>query len=183
LYAKSVVRAANQNLAAADLLEVTLHAEIGVPDSEHLGVDRTVSGVTDSAAFAGSFVFKDVRASLIGVAAKAAFVFGQQRRPSTAVSRCLVWRMTIDAAHFAFRDRVMTGQAELAAHVGMTLKADRFLRALWVDNDPGAEAVGNGPPRGEAVGRFYFAARFRVSTARTVAGFAARVESIGAFGN
>jgi len=59
-----VVGTPDHNGAAADALEMTFETKVGIADGEELGVDRTVGGVTDRAAFADGFMFEDVRPTL-----------------------------------------------------------------------------------------------------------------------
>jgi hypothetical protein len=91
LHEEGMVGATNRNRAPADLLEVTFETKVGVACGEEFGVNGTVRGVTDRASFADGLVFEHVRATLRGVAPKAAFVGVQQRSAATDVNRSLVW--------------------------------------------------------------------------------------------
>ena len=76
LEAQSMVRPADENPAAVDLLEVALHTEVRVANCQQLGVHRPVRRMTDCAAFAHGFVLKHVGTALRRVAGQAAFVRG-----------------------------------------------------------------------------------------------------------
>ena len=68
LQAQGVVRSANENLAAADLLEVAPQAQVGVAHLQHLGVDRAMRGMTDGAALTQRLVLEHERTALRGMA-------------------------------------------------------------------------------------------------------------------
>ena len=51
LDAQGMVRTPNENLTAADLLEVAFQAEIRIAHREHLGVHRAMGRVTNRASF------------------------------------------------------------------------------------------------------------------------------------
>ena len=59
-----MIRSADADCSALDLLEMTLQTKVGVSGREHLGVDRSVRAVTGGAAFAHGFVLEHMRASL-----------------------------------------------------------------------------------------------------------------------
>ena len=81
---------AKQNGAALHLLEMAFETEIRIARGKHLGIDRSVNGVTNSAAFARCFVFEYVRPALGGMTTKATFVFGKQCGTATDVNRAFV---------------------------------------------------------------------------------------------
>jgi hypothetical protein len=80
-----VVGTANENLTATQLLEVALHAQIGITNRKQLGIDRAMGGVTNGAALARGFVLEYVGTALLGMTAEAALVFGEQGRTSTFI--------------------------------------------------------------------------------------------------
>ena len=77
---------------------MAFEAEVGVPDRQQLGVDRTVGDVADGATFAQRLVLEDVGAALGRVAANATVVFRKQRRAAARKDGSLVgeWH----AVHF-----------------------------------------------------------------------------------
>ena len=82
LQAQRVVRSANEQLAAADLLKVASQAEVRIANLEHLGIDRAVRRVAGRAALAQGLVLEHERSALGGMAAKAEFVLREQRGAS-----------------------------------------------------------------------------------------------------
>ena len=124
LQTDGMVRAANQNPAAADLLEMALHAEVGIPRREQFGIYGTVRSVAHGAAFVHGFVFENFRAALRRMARETTFILRQHRSSAAFVDRTLVWRVAIRAGHSAFGNWVMIRQAELAAHIRVTLETN-----------------------------------------------------------
>src|SRR6266496_1256783 len=105
---------------------MAFHTKIRVTNGQHLGIGRSMSGVTDGASLAQGFMFEYVETALGGMAAKAAFVFRKLRGAATEVNGSLVRRMALPATHFSFRHWMVTGKIELTAHIGVTLEANRF---------------------------------------------------------
>ena len=126
LQTQRMVRSADEQLAALNLLEVASQAEVRIADLEHFGVDRAVRGVTGRAPFAQGFVLEDVRSALFGMAAEAEFVLGQQRGAPGPENGTLMRRMAGGTAQPPLGHWVMGGQTELPAHIGMALEADRL---------------------------------------------------------
>ena len=90
LQSHRMIRAADQNPAAADLLEMAFHAQVRVPRREHLRVHRTVRRVTNRATLAQRLMFKSLRTPLRRMAAQAALVFRQHGGPASLVNGGLV---------------------------------------------------------------------------------------------
>ena len=65
---------ADQDGPALDLLKMAFETEIRIARREHLGIDRSVNGVTDGAAFARGFVLEHVWSPLGGMTPKATVV-------------------------------------------------------------------------------------------------------------
>ena len=95
------------------------------------------------------------------------------------VGDALVRRMALDAGHLAFGHRMMAGQVELAAHIGMALEADGFRWRAAGSRAGARRSWSPGAAGGEAVRRLDLAAGIRVEAAGAVAGFAAGVERVG----
>src|SRR5204862_548436 len=83
------------------LLEMAFHTEIRVTNGQHLGIDRSMSGVTDGAPFSQRLVFEHMHTALGRVAAQATFVFGKLRGAAAHVNGTLVRRMAFPATHFS----------------------------------------------------------------------------------
>jgi len=83
--------------------------------------------MADRTAFAGSLMFEYIGTALRAVAAEAALVLRNQGGPTAEVSGAFMRRMTIGAAHAAFRHRMMARQIKLAADLVVTLEAYGFL--------------------------------------------------------
>ena len=92
-----MVGTSDQYPASAHLLKMAFHTEVRVPNGQHLRVDRSMSGVADGASLAQGFMFKHVKASLSGMAAKAALVFRKLRGAPTEMNGALVRRMAVAA--------------------------------------------------------------------------------------
>jgi hypothetical protein len=133
LYAQSVIGPSDKDPASGQLLEMALHAKIGVTHSEHLCIDRAVSGMADGATLTRRFVLEHVGATLCGMTPEATFVFGKQGGAAAEKRRPLVGRMAIGAGQLSLRHRMMARQAELAAHVCVTLEADSLDLARRLD--------------------------------------------------
>ena len=128
LQALIVALATDQDDAALHLLEMAFQAQVRVAHVQHPGVDGAMRAVASGAAFAHGLVFKHMRTALRGMTLQTRFVLGAKRRAAVQVNRTLVRRMTFRAGHPAFGHRVVAGQTELPAHVGVAGKADRFRR-------------------------------------------------------
>jgi len=135
LNSQRVVGSSDQNLASAYLLEMAFHAEVRVPNGQHLRVDRSMSGVTDGASLAQGFVFEHVKTALGGMAAEAAFVFRKLRGAATDVKGSLVRRMALSATHFSLGHGMVTREIELAAHISVALEANRFGCSSYRDRE------------------------------------------------
>ena len=120
--------------------------------------------VADQASFTRGFVFINKRAALQSVALVARFVVSHQRSAPSDNGVTLVRFVTVGATHFAFNDGMSVRQVEFAPLVQVTGKAD-LRRFAGVDD---------GVPR---------AAALIMNAARAVAGFAAHVEGVCAFGH
>lgn len=68
---QSVVGAADQEFSALNLLEVTFQTEIGIANTEQLGVDRAVRIMTGGAAFARGIMLEGIGTPLLRVTAQA----------------------------------------------------------------------------------------------------------------
>lgn len=175
---QSVVRFAYENFASADLLEVAFQTQIGVALRQELGIDRAVWRMTDGATLVQSLVLEHEWPALRLMAAKTAFVHGEHRSASANVDRTFVRRMAIGATQFVLRHGMVVGQTKLAAHVGVTLEANRFRRARRTERNPRPEAVKCRASRREAIGGQNVSTGIGVKAARAVAGFAASVHHI-----
>ena len=159
-----VVEAADENLAAGRLLlKMALKAEGGIALGEELGVDRTVRMMTGGAAFPQRFVFEHMGTALGGVAFETALVLGEEGRVSTAKAGAVMRVVAIGAGQMTFGHRMTVGQAEGTAHVQVTGEAD-FGGLVWINNQGGV------------------AARLDVEITRTMTGFAANLDGVGASG-
>lgn len=183
LHAHSVIGTANEEPAATDLLHVAFEAEIRVALSQQLGINRAMDRVTGGAAFAHGFMLKDRRTTLSWVAAEAHVIQREQGSAAAGVNGVFVRRMAIGAAHFALWNRMMVGEAELGAHIGMALETDGILGARRFHSQPGAVTAGLGPTAGERIRRFHLATGIRMQAGRAVTGFAPGIEGIGPLGN
>ena len=123
---QSVVGAADEKLAPADLLEVAFQTEVGVAHGQQLGIDRAVRSMAGRASLAHGLVLEDERPALGGMAAEAAFVFGEERGAAAGVNGAFVRRMAVGATQFVLGHGMVGGKTELAAHIGVALEANRF---------------------------------------------------------
>src|SRR6185369_11052298 len=112
-----MVRTTDKNLPTVDLLEVAFQAQVGVADRQHFGVHRAVRSMTNGAPLSGGLVLEHVWPALFGMTLDAAFVLRNQSGTPAAIRRALMRRMTVAAAHLAFRHRMVARQVELATHV------------------------------------------------------------------
>ena len=183
LHAHGMVRAPDEKLAVADLLEVAFKTQVCVPNGEQLGVHRAMRRMASGATFAQGIVFEHIRPALLDVAAKAIVICRKQGGAAADLNRALVRRMALSAREPAFWNRMMTGQIKLSADVHMALEAYGFSRARGVNGEPSAETVGYGTAGSKAVRRLGLATGIRVKAARTMAGFTAGIERVGPFGH
>ena len=117
LDAQGVIGAADENLPAADLLEVAFQAEVGVARRQEFCIDRSVGSVAGGASFAHRFVLEDERPALGGMAADAAFVLGEKGAAAASVNGAFVRRMAGRATEFVFGHGMMIGKTKLAADI------------------------------------------------------------------
>ena len=128
-----------------------------------------------NATFAHRFVFEDKRSALRSMALQAGVVVTEKSRAPTlhalhqiraaALDRvALVRVMAIGATDLAFEHRMMVRQQKRRAHLSVTLETG-FGGFARIDDENVAATAG-----------------FHVQTARAVAGFAAHVFCVGAFG-
>ena len=127
--ARGVIHRTDINRAVLDLLEMALETQRRIAFRQHLDVHAAVRNMAGGATFAHRFVLEHVNALLRRVTLRAVFLLRQELRAAAGVGDALVRRMTLHAGHPAFGHGMMTGQAELAAHIRMTLKAERFCLA------------------------------------------------------
>src|SRR4051812_45419259 len=97
LQARSMVLAADDNLAGAGDLEVTAEAEIVVTGHEHLGVHGAVRIVAGGAALSQRRVLKDKRPFLLRVTARARLVGRREIDPTALDGIALVRVVAIRA--------------------------------------------------------------------------------------
>lgn len=71
LDARCMIRTANQDGAASDLLEMAFETEVCVSRDEHLGIDAAMRVVTCRTTFFHRLVLENVRTALGGMALKA----------------------------------------------------------------------------------------------------------------
>ena len=129
-----VVDISNENMARHFLLlEMAFQAKRCVAFVEQSLVDGPVGGMADHTTLTQRFVLVNPGAPLQGVALEASFVSAQESKATTferllniratAFDRhSLVRIVTIGAAHFAFRHRMMVRQLELRTHFQVTLE-------------------------------------------------------------
>jgi hypothetical protein len=143
-----VIFAANENLSGANertlSLGVTLEAEIVVAFDEQLGVDRTVRAMTNSAAFAQGFVFKNEWLGLFAVTGGAGLV---QSRHGEAAGRFQdvspVRVVTLNAIHPAFDHGMMLRQVEFRMGFEMAIEARGCVFAGIKNELPASAANGD----------------------------------------
>ena len=121
-----------------------------------------MSGVTDGASLAHSFVLEHVNTALRGMAAKAALVSRKLRRAAADVTGAFVRRMTFPATHFSLGHGMVIRKIKLAAHIGVALEANRFGRARRRDREMRPITVRWWAAWCEGVRRFYLATRLSV---------------------
>ena len=126
-----VIGAADQNLAALDLLEMALQAECRIARGQQFGVDAAMRRVTSGAAFVHRLVFEHIWSALGLMTLNAILLLREHLCAAARVGNPLVRRMTEDACHPAFGHGMMAGQFELAAHIHVTGVANRFFSARW----------------------------------------------------
>ena len=90
LNADGMIGTANEDDAPLHLLEVTLHAKIGITHRQQFRVHRTVRRVAACATLPHGLVLKHVRPALRGMAFQAIVVLGKQRRATTGAGRPFV---------------------------------------------------------------------------------------------
>ena len=174
-----MVGTANKKLAAAGLLDkMAFQTEVRVAVDQQLGIDRAVRVMTGGATFAHSFMFEHKRALLRGMTTQAHFIFREQRSAAAGQNGTFVRVMAVGTGHPAFGHRMMIGQVELPAHVGVAGVSDRFLRARRLHREVRAVTARLRAAGGERVRRLGISARFRVRAARAVAGFAPGVQRV-----
>jgi hypothetical protein len=102
---------------------VAFQAKVIVAFNEQFGVDGAVGIVTNGAAFAESFVFKNVGAGLLAMTLSAGFIeatHGEAARGFLDIAAVRI--VTLDAIHFAFDDRVMLRESEFCVRLEMTIE-------------------------------------------------------------
>src|SRR5208282_5478109 len=172
LQTQRVVRSANQELAAANLLKVASQAKVRIPNLEHLGIDRTVRGVTGCAPFAQRFVLEYERSALCGMAAEAKLVLREQRGAPGPENRTLMRRMAGRASQPPLRHRMVRRQVKLPTQIEMALVADGFDGARRLQGRLRPVTAGLGTSSSKAIRGFDFTARIGVEASRPVAGLA-----------
>jgi hypothetical protein len=160
LQPRCMIHVADVNLPACRLhLCVAAQAEIRVALGQHLLIDRAVRDMADDAAFTHCLMFKHKRAGLIAMTLRAAFILPRHSEPACGFEDVIAMRvMALHTVHVAFDDRMMLWQVKFCVDVKMTQKARGWIFARVYDE------------AGTAAGLDVF-------TARTVAGFAARLAS------
>ena len=109
-------------------LGVTLQAEVRIVLDQELSIDRAMRTMAHDTAFAHRLMLEDVRTALGGMALEAGGVLAAERRAPARVRKPAMRVMALRAGHLAFRDGMMTGQAEVTAHLGVAVEADHLLR-------------------------------------------------------
>jgi hypothetical protein len=152
------------------LLEMAFEAERSVALVKQALVHRPVRRMANGATLPQCLVLVHERTALLRVTLKAGFVFAHESKTARferllnvrgrAFHRdSLVHLMTISAAHFAFRHRMMMRQCERSANFQVTLETS-LGRLSWINN------------------RTRSAAGLDVQTSRPVAGFATHVRDL-----
>jgi hypothetical protein len=125
-----VVRVADVNLARQSagllLLGVATEAKVWVVGDEQLFVDGTVRIMTNRAAFAECFVFKDDGPRLRLVTLRATLILPRHGQAAFRLEDVAAVRIVaIHAIHVAFHNRMMLRQIEFSLHIEMALKTGR----------------------------------------------------------
>jgi hypothetical protein len=126
------------------LLEMAFQTKRSVALVQQALVNGTVRRMTNGASLPQRLVLIHKRAALLRVTLETRFVSAQERKAAgfelllnvrlSAFDRdAFVYLMTIRAAHFAFRHRVMMRQCERCANFQVTLKTC-FRRLPWIDD-------------------------------------------------
>ena len=145
------------------LLIMAFEAKVGISGGEHFLVHAAMGIMTGGAAFAHGCVFKDMRSALLGMAFETGFIGRSVRGEATLDGPAFMRVMTIRATHLALFERMMIRQAEISALLQVTLKAG--FRIAPRINDGARLPAG-----------------LVVDAARAMAGFAAHLAGIFAFG-
>lgn len=129
-----VIEAPNENAVGirgiARSLGVAFQTQIVVALDEHRLVDRAVRVVTDRAAFAHGFVFKDEWLGLFAMTLGAGLIEPRHGEAAGGFHHVAPMRVVaLHAIHFAFDDRMMLRQVEFGVGLEMTLKAGRCVLA------------------------------------------------------
>lgn len=181
-HTRCMVRAADQQPPALDLLEVAFQAEVGVTHRQQLVVNRPVRIMAGEASFPHCLVLENERPPLGFVTPDARIILGKDRRAAAHVRAAFVGRMAFRAAHPALGNRMVMGQLKLPADVDVTLEAHVIHRTLRFGRNR-LEAGGAWSSRRETERRLHFAAGFGMDAARAVAGFAPGLQGSWALGN
>ena len=147
----------DQDVTPLELLEMAFQAEVGVADTEHLGVDAAMRAMAGGAAFAQRLVFEHERAPHSRMAFQTVLLARQQEGTASYVGDTLVGRVALDAGHSAFGHGVMIGKVKLAAHLRMAFVTEGLLGPRRQEGQSRPRTVRLWTPGGEAVGRFYLA--------------------------
>ena len=119
---------------ALRVLQMALHAQVGIALGEHFLVHGAMGIMTSDASFAHSLVIEDEGTLLLGMALGAGLILGLEAGGAAALDRiALVDIMAIGAGHLAIHHLMGIGKAELAALLKMALEAS-LGRFTGVDN-------------------------------------------------
>ena len=116
-------------------------AEIYIPLSEHLVVNRAVDTVAGNATFTHCLVLKHVRLSLLAMALIAGIIGASHHHALWLVDILTMGIMAADAAHLAFLQWVVIGQIKLSFLIEMALKTC-FRILAWIDYELALAAAG-----------------------------------------
>lgn len=148
------IEMAGRNIGAL-ILRVAAEAEIGIVGHQHLAVDGAVRGVANGAAFAEGAVLKNNGPGLLVMARGAGLILSRHRQSACRFKNVAAMRIVaIHTVYMAFDDGVMVRQMQLCFDVQMAGEAG-FRLFTRVDDESCR------------------AARFRMSAAGTMTGFAA----------
>ena len=132
---------------------MAFQAEIVVPVVQHLCVDRTVRLMTNGAALAHRFVFKDHRLRLLAMASSTGFILPPHCQSASGFFHIAPMRiMALDAIHMALGQRVMLGELEVGVDVLMATEAS-FRISPRIVNESSPAPAGLDMPAARPVAR------------------------------
>jgi hypothetical protein len=117
-----MINASDLQAIVHDFRKVTLEAEVGIADLQHLVVRATVCVVAGRTAVPHGFMLEDIRSSLSRMAGSTGSALRLQDAFGKEILFVVPMRiMTIDTGHLAFRNRMMVWKRKLALDIQVTL--------------------------------------------------------------